>query len=369
MRTYLASLKAVADDEKTEPELPHEPPARAWIHPSELPNFSGGPPPMAKRSSSGMRIAAITVTVGLIGGAAAFVLTSRSHPAAPTMTTATSVAAAPRVIQPTAASMVSLVIKTPGSDTSEAAGLVVDGGSMVITTALITSSSTVDVVTTDKRVLQAAVMKTDSIAGLTFLVPSSALPSPSVTTGSSDPTRVATEVWMTTDARGVSTIGWSSTTITATDAPVMVHTVGIGTMTDASSSSSTTMAGAALVSPHGDLLAIAAPRLGLHHWLPVGMISQLAAALPNQPGHGCLKIEASTAKHGGVDVDSIEAGSPSLGTLKAGDVITAIGSTKIKSISQLLDVLYAMSPGTPVSLTVDRDHDVDHLGVTLSTST
>ena len=369
MRSYLASLKAVADDEKTQPELPHEPPPRAWIHPSELPNFAGGPPPLAKRSGSGMRIAAITVTVGLIGGAAAFVLTSRSHPATPILTSATAVAGAPKVIQPTAASMVSLLIKTPGSDTSEAAGLVVDGGSMVITTALITSSSTIDVVTTDKRVLTAAVVKTDSIAGLTFLVPSSALPSPSVTAGSSDPTRVATEVWMTTDPNGVSTIGWSSTTITATDAPVMVNAVGIGTMVDAASSSSTTMAGAALVSPRGELLAIAAPRLGLHHWLPAWMISQLAAALPSQPGHGCLKIEASTAGQGGVDVDSIEAGSPSLGTLQAGDVITAIGSTKIVSISQLLDVLYAMSPGTPVSLTVKRGHAVDHVGVTLSTST
>ena len=324
---------------------------------------------MARRSGSGMRIAAITVTVGLIGGAAAFVLTSRSHPAAPILTSATSVAAAPKAIRSTAASMVSLVVKTPGTDTSEAVGLVVDGGSMVITTALIASSSSVDVVTRDNRVLKAAVVETDSIAGLTYLVPSEPLPSPSVTAGSSDPTRVATEVWLTTDAQGMRSIGWSSTTITATDAPVMVNAVGIGTMTDASSSSSTTMAGAALVAPDGQLLAIAAPRLGLHHWLPAWMLSELASTLPNEPGHGCLKIRASTASHGGVDVDSIEPGSPSLGVLEDGDVITAINSTKVVSISQLLDVLYAMSPGTPVSLTVERDHAVDHLGVTLGAYT
>ena len=316
-----------------------------------------------------MRIAAITVTIGLIGGAAAFVLTSRSHPPSPTLTSATSVATAPKVIQPTAASMVSLVIKTPGNVASEAVGLITDNGSLLVTTAVIPSSSSVSVVTDEHSDLTASVVETDSIAGLTFLVPSSSLPSPSVTAGSSDPTRAATEVWVTTGADGASTIGWSSTTITDTDAPVVVDTVGIGTMTDASSSSSTTMAGAALVSPHGDLLAIAAPRLGLHHWLPVWMITKLAAAMPNEPGHGCLKIKASTAPHGGVDVDSIDADSSSRGSLETGDIITSIDSTKVISISQLLDLLYAMSPGTPVSLTIERGHATDHVAVTLDAST
>jgi S1-C subfamily serine protease len=316
-----------------------------------------------------MKIAAISVTIGLIGGAAAFVLTSRSSTPSPTLTSATSVATAPRAIQPTAASMVGLRITTAGTPGSEAAGLIVDGGALVVTTAIIPAGSAIEVITQERRSIGASVVATDPIAGVSILRPAASLPTPVVSAAASEGKGSATEVWVATGAGGASTIAWTSARVMSTDAPVVVDSVGIGTMTDASSSAASAMPGTALVAPDGSLLGIAAPRLGLHHWLPASMIEELATSMPSEPTHACLKIEGETARLGGVEVVSVEAASPVAGVLEPGDVIEAIGTTRVRTISELLDDLYAMSPGTSVSLSIDRHGTTEHVGVTLDAST
>ena len=312
-----------------------------------------------------MRIAAVSITVGLIGGMAAVALSR--HSPQPILTSATSVAAAPRSIQAAASSLVGLRISLDGMPSSEATGLVVDKGAFVATTASIPSGATVTVISTAQAQLSAEVVGTDPIAGLTLLRASSPLPSPSTTVA--DPTSVeaATAVWLSSsDGRSIS-IRWSSTSLRSPDVPVVVQTVGLGTLTDTSSSA--TMAGAVLVTSDGTLLGVAAPELGLHSWLPVAMVEQLVSTMPMETGHGCLRIEAKTAASGGVQVVSVDADSPALHVLEPGDRIIAIDGQSLSSISELLDALYTRSPGSSVAITIVRQGSTSTADVSLASST
>jgi S1-C subfamily serine protease len=357
--------------EETEPaddDVPAAPavPPRAWVHPSELPNFQGGPPPSTSSSHHLAKIAAAAVALGLLAGVATVAV--RRQPAPAPATSASTVATAPRLVQPAAASMVGLRITTPGAPSSEAAALIVDGSrSLVVTTAIVPSGASVTILTEDHRALPAAVEATDPIAGLSLLRAEGELPSPSVTAAASEVDQRATEVWLSSSSTGVERITWASTTLSSPDAPVVVDQVGIGTMTD--SSSVATMAGAALVAPDGSLLGIAAPELGLHHWLPAALVESLASSSAAMSSHGCLKIEGKTAAEGGVQVLSVEASGPAAGLLEPGDLVTGIGTSRLRTISELLDDLYATAPGTTVELDVNRGGAVVHVGVSLASST
>jgi S1-C subfamily serine protease len=310
------------------------------------------------------KIAAAAVVLGLLGGVATVAL--RRQPAPAPATSAMTVATAPRLIQPVAASMVGLRIAAPGAPSSEAAGLIVDGGGLVVTTALIPVGASVTILTEDHRSLAASVQASDPIAGLSLLRTEGELPAPAVTAAAPQGTHSATEVWLSSSPSGVERITWSATTLSTPDAPVVVDQVGLGTMTDASSGA--TMAGSALVAPDGSLLGIAAPELGLHHWLPAALVESLASSTVAMSSHGCLKIEGRTSA-GGVEVLSVEPNGPAAGLLEPGDVVTGIGTSQLRTISELLDDLYATAPGTSVELDVERGGAVVHVGVSLASST
>jgi S1-C subfamily serine protease len=312
-----------------------------------------------------LRIAAVSITVGLIGGVAAVALTR--HSPQPVLTSARSVAAAPQAIQAAASSLVGLRISPAGMPSSQATGLVVDKGALVATTASIPIGARVTMTSAERVSLSAVVVATDPIAGLTLLRPTSSLPAPTTAMASASGLEPATEVWVSSSGNGPISIRWASTSLRSPDAPVVIQTVGLGTLTDTSSSS--TMAGAVLVASDGTMLGIAAPQLGLHSWLPVAMVEQLAAAMPTGGSHGCLRIEARTATAGGVRVVSIDADSPALTSLAPGDRLIAIDGQALSSISELLDALYTRSPGSSVTITFVRQGTVATADVVLASST
>ena len=370
----LASLGPVEEelepgDEDARPA--QEPPARSWIHPSELPNFQGEPLPLPIRkapktgSAKVLRIAAVSITVGLIGGVA-FAAIGR-HPSQPVLTSATSVAAAPRTIQAAASALVSLRISSSAMPSSLATGLVVDQGTLVATTAIIPSGGRVMVSSAGQDAVSSVVVASDPISGLTLLRPSTALRAPAATVASPSNPEPATEVWVSSTSGGALTIKWASTSLASLDAPIVVQTVGLGTMTDTSSSS--TMAGAVLVSRDGTMLGISAPQLGLHSWLPLAFVEELAATMPSSERHGCLRITAKTAAGGGVKVVSVDSDSPALHSLEPGDVLLAVDGQHLSSISQLLDLLYTRDPGSSVTLTYQRHGAVATADVVLASST
>jgi S1-C subfamily serine protease len=65
----------------------------------------------------------------------------------------------------------------------------------------------------------------------------------------------------------------------------------------------------------------------------------------------------------------VEPNGPAAGLLEPGDVVTGIGTSQLRTISELLDDLYATAPGTSVELDVERGGAVVHVGVSLASST
>ena len=68
----------------------------------------------------------------------------------------------------------------------------------------------------------------------------------------------------------------------------------------------------------------------------------------------------------GVDVASVQSGSAAADAgLKAGDVITAVGSTNVTTAEQLRAIIDSHQPGDKLSLTLRRDGSTKNLTATL----
>ena len=361
----------VHDEENPAPDEPDEidnTAPRAWIHPSELPNFQGTIPAEIPRKQPSwvLRSAAGIVVLGLIAGGLIVGLSHDSrHPSGGTVAT---LADAPLQIQPSAASMVGIQVTSAEGGMTEATGLIVGGGAVVATTLPIPASSAVTIQTEDHRTLSASVLHVDSVTGIALLAPSETLPAPTdapaATTNRSGVTSIALLA-----AHASPTIRWAPAMVSSTDAPLMVHNVAIGTLRAGSPLSG--IAGSALVAADGSLLALAAPNLGAHVYLPATFVESVAVMMMHAPvaHHGTLKIEACTSKNGGAEVVSVDQSGPASGQLAAGDIVTAVGTTHITSVSDLVDALYTFPASNAVTLTVTRRSSTQHATITLTPST
>jgi S1-C subfamily serine protease len=119
--------------------------------------------------------------------------------------------------------------------------------------------------------------------------------------------------------------------------------------------------GTPLVDDQGRILAIvtgssSAGVLGLPSWLTAPVAADLATT--GRVPHGWLDVNCETAyRHHqpvGAYVQSV-LGPPALGELRANDVIAAIDGLPVTSYLTLQSRLYAMAPGVPVALSVERD--------------
>jgi S1-C subfamily serine protease len=98
-------------------------------------------------------------------------------------------------------------------------------------------------------------------------------------------------------------------------------------------------------------------------------IDQLEAG--KSVSHAYLGVQTATASDGGTTgalVAAVTSGSPAADAgLRAGDVVTAIGSTKVRNGNDLVAAIAAQGPGDQVTVTVRRGSDTRDVQVTLGT--
>ena len=312
-----------------------------------------------------VRSVAVIAAAALVGGTLALSMSLGSTTA--TQTASATLASAPQVVQPTAASMVSLRSAT-SSGSVYGTGLVVEHGAVIATTLPISPGAVVTVTTEDRRTLAASVLGQDARTGLTLLAPSATLPSPTAAPTVATVGTLATVVAVTSNT-GTPLIRWASATVRSHDAPMVVGNVALGTFRVGSTLDS--VPGSGLIADDGTLLGIAAPNLGTHVYLPATFVELLATMMMASPSptHGCLKIEGRTSATGGVIVVGVDAGGPAAGTLEAGDVIISVGSTSVRTISELVDTLYTLPAASRVDLVVTRHGATSRVAVKLAPST
>ena len=342
--------------------------ARSWIHPSELPNFQATgqvPAAIPKKTSHRSRsfVAAAAAVVLVTGG---IVLTTRTATQSNDTTHwASTVADAPAYLQPTAASMVSVRISGPGVTSKAVSGLIVNAGTMVAITVLLPAGSVVTIITSDHQAVTAVAVREDPRTGLTLLAPRSALPAPVAEPAAMGTSSGAT-VLSVTDASGKSKFTWSAAKVSSSDMPVVVKNVALGTLRVKGTSATP---GSSLVAKDGSLVGIATPSLGANAYLPASTISGLASSMAATPAatHGCLKVQAMTSQNDqGAEVTVVDPTGPAQGLLQVGDLITDVGGTRVRTVSDLVDALYALPASSNVTLVVQRDGMSHRVAVTLT---
>jgi putative serine protease PepD len=108
---------------------------------------------------------------------------------------------------------------------------------------------------------------------------------------------------------------------------------------------------------------------GVGFAIPSNTVQTIATELisSGKAQHALLGVEVKTAANG-VAVASVRSGSAASDAgLKAGDVITAVGSTDVTTAEQLRAIIDSHQPGDKLSLTVLRDGSTKNLTATLGT--
>jgi len=108
---------------------------------------------------------------------------------------------------------------------------------------------------------------------------------------------------------------------------------------------------------------------GVGFAIPSDSVKKVADGLISngKVSHAYLGVSIQTATNG-VSIGSVRSGTPAQQAgLKAGDVVTAIDGTAVKSSSALESLIAAKQPGDHVTLTIRRGGSTRTIGVTLGT--
>ena len=289
------------------------------------------------------------VALVLLGAGIVLLGTSKSTPRV-SVAHAASVAAAPAAIQPAAASLVLLHISDHGA-VRVVNGIVLKGGTLIATTAPISSSASVVVITEAREHINARLVDSDPRTGLGVLQPTKNLPAPPVSSSTAS-TRTAVALALGESSGAI--IRWEHTTVNSLDNPVVVNHVTLGAIR--AQNHLDRMPGSILLSPEGNLEAVAVPQLGQHLYLPASLITALVEHMATglNPTHFALRISAQTVLGKGVRIVAVDPHGPAAGVLFDGDLVVAWNGLPLTCASEFVNALYAENTTQALHLTVVR---------------
>ena len=325
---------------------------RTWIHPAELPGRRAvAPIPPAPRRWLQAALGSAAAIL-LIGGATLLVLAPPRSTESTAVLTSSSPATTPRGVQKISGSLVSLAITSKGSSPTTACGLVVNGGMAVATTATVPAGAAVVVETDTGTELHVSTIRTDPTIGLSVLSLPSPLPTGQV--AQSPPATKVTAIAVA-ESSGTSQLRWASAASLPPTTAIKAGSLIIGAIESANALSE--VSGSALVTDGGQVVAIAAPRLGSHAYLPSTLVSSLSRRLAEapDPSHGWLEITGKTSPTGGAEVVSVAGSSPAAGWIGPGDVVVRAGHTDVRTMADLIDFLYSLPARALVTLHLVHD--------------
>jgi S1-C subfamily serine protease len=262
-------------------------------------------------------------------------------------------------------------------------GVVMPGGDLVVTAAsAVAGASQLDVITSDGRRLRGRVVGTDPHSGVAVVSTGAAL----------TPATFADEVVQPNDLAIVACVCSGSGSslapagASAAAAVGMVQEVGTGVTLQGGTKLVNTIEaemplgpmnwGGVLLDSHGRVLGILDAQLdagdeNIGLFVPSPLVEGVAAELAatHHVDHGWLGVECADDPTGGAVVKSIRAGSPATKAgLEPGDVVVAVGAHLVRSMADLQERLYTVSPGATVQLSVDRGPATTVISVRLADS-
>ncbi len=283
-------------------------------------------------------------------------------------------------------SLVALTVSRP-SGTSQATGVIVASGGMVVTVAsALAGASSVEAVEPNGTRETAQIVGSDPTSGIAVVKVSSDLPAASFARGDMTPGSMAMAVALTAPSKRhhapwpaiyAGTISSSGTAVGADPATTLFAATAVDTPLAASDR------GAPLVDGSGQVAGIlettkvqGATTVAV--FLPAELVYGVAYQLVTTGSvvQGWLGIDASnpvaattTPTPSGVVVDRVETGSSAAaGGLQAGDQIVGVDGGPVHSVAELRARLYPIPPGTEVSLTCRRAGSVFTTQVVLGSS-
>ena len=326
---------------------------RAWIHPSELPNFDALlTPPIWQLRSRGARAVAAVMALALIAGALGLTLTHNSSAAAAKAAEEKNQAA----VQAAAAHTVDLTITTPGHVAVAAAMVLPDD--LAVTTTAIPANATITGSMPSRANVSVKWVGRDEVMGFSIVrleVPISALtfaPLPA------SPTVVA--VSPLPRSSGTPRYAWADTTL---GDPHVDSTGVISYLATKTDSDINGFTDGVAVNQAGDVVAVLSTN---HLWYSAQFVAHIADIVAT--GHGChssLGIVGTNAQGGGVLVSRIVPKSPAQWLLHRGDVVTTFNGKSIETKNDLLTALYLTPAFTRAHVAFVRNASVHHTVMTL----
>jgi S1-C subfamily serine protease len=328
------------------------PSQRQWIHPAELPSTRAvTAPPMAPRRwvTAPLGIAA---SVMLIAGIALLVIHPKagSHPA----TTAVAIGSSPDGATAARIASHSLVTITDGPTHSILGdGMTLSPATMIATTAPVHKGAIVELTSSTGAHTSAHVVGQDPVTGVSVVAADHAISTTTSIGSLPSSTTPVVDVALTAPSSGTTpNVVWmGATAATATSTSTSAPTgLPVGVL----------QSSAALEGPPGDVLldgagqaiALEAPKLGTHDYLPAGLVAELATQLEHggTVSHARLGITGKSAPTPGATVVSVDHSGPAAGVLVPGDTITAMDHMTVASMPDLLDCLYGYAAKSVVEV-------------------
>ena len=333
---------------------------RAWIHPSELPNFESlDASPAWQLQSRTARTVGVVMAIALIAGAAGLEMTHSSHPASGAMPAhiATSVDVLPANGRNAAAHTVNLSITTAGHVANLAA--MVLPNDLAVTTTPIPTGALITGSTTSHVNFPVTLIGRDKVMGFSIvhlgrhIAPLKFAPMPATAAV------LAISPMMQTSNRSPQ-YAWADTTLG--DPNVDSHGV-ISYLATTSDANLNGFTDAIAVNPAGRVVAVLS---GNHQWYSAQFVARIAQIVATGRGcHASLGIIGASEQGGGVRVVRVVPKSPAQFKLRAGDVITKVNGVATDTFIDLSTELYLTPAYSEIPVTYLRLATLHTLDVTL----
>ena len=325
---------------------------RAWIHPSELPNFYRIPTydtATPRRRRRPRLVLALGVMV-LAAGSVFLILHSSSPPSTSSLgaNVASNLSALPSYAQPAARSTIELVIADQGHITTTGA-LVISPGDLAITTNPIPNGASMTGASQSDLRFPVTLVSTDHALGFSIVHLGTSLPVAATSVLPASASVLALSPVFALHQNSPS-FDWAQTTLGDP-----IQKVVNGVVSYMATASDTNLRGfpdTIAVDNQGNVVAVLSAR---NQWYSAEYIARVARAVTDNGGcHSHLGIVGEDAQGGGVLVKSVEPGTAT-SAVRPGDILTTFDGANLDSVNTLLSILYADRARSDVTLGVLRD--------------
>ncbi|MFI5035077.1 MAG: PDZ domain-containing protein [Acidimicrobiales bacterium] len=339
---------------------PPPPSERAWLHPSELPNFSSLSEASKRlRSRVAAGLVSVMVLALLVGGTSLAIERGVTPPNTNMLAhDAVTWARLPAVARPAAARTVVLTITVPGHVSTVAAMVLADH--LAVTTTPIPTGALLSASSATRAHVPVTWIGRDTTMGFTIV--QLGAPVPALHFGPLPATASVTAVApIVTGAHAPLRFVWATTTL---GDPSLTANGVVSYLATRPHRNLHGLTDAIAVNAKGTVVAVLS---GNHLWYSAQFVARVADIVATGNGcHSSLGISGTSAQGGGVLVTAVHHRGSAARRLRAGDVVIEVAGHNIENWNALLTVLYLTRAGSLIDVSYVRGTATHHTEVILA---